>query len=756
MAVRGVIGRVIFADTGQGVPGLEVNVVDVFPIPDNDLGTVQTVATGDFEVPFKPEDYRRWDGVRNPDLRIRIYGPVKRQLYDRIFKAVLDEVLDLTSEPILIHSNNVGVQDAPNDPNSKAWLVTNATLDLANGTPFNLSEGNEFLPLIDGAELFPRVTKEVKDSKASINFMNLNFRIGKDLKAMDDDDRLITEFTPDPPVLGQRVTGEQIQEIMKAKATPTKPVRVIVADIPLKTDDAIRQVEKFFTNSRVQTRVGRYGISVLHGRTVVVDGQIAFVIGSSFDQSYFNSSTHEIHDPRHRGSLLHDIAAQIKGPAVAPIDETFVTVWNQAAPSSNPPATPVTPQERSTGNGRIAMQVLRTLPGQKFNSPFPGALPIPHGETGILEAYQRAIARAEKFIYIEDQYFTNSAIVEALIMRMKQVEDLQLIIVLNLKPDFPGYPRKQVRNIRMMQEQIPNHRGRFRVFTLWSTQFSKEPDRALKPFEIMNIDVHSKVAIIDDKWATIGSANLDGSGLNYVEVGDVVSWALAEGRQKLLDILVVLAEAAFILLLLLILAPVWVVVSLLGLVVAAMGGVVLYKLIKNDDSGQVKDLFLESVENLSATTQHANPFQEFQTARHVELNVVVYNGVAGLPPTDSIKTFREKLWSEHLGLSGPFPAEPAESDGGWLSLWTTAAEAKLANIKTNAQLKPGQIGVTVPQPVLEWQPQADPEPYLKAHGIDKDAKDAQGEKIFRITIRTKADDLCFKTGVFNDNQCKDG
>jgi phosphatidylserine/phosphatidylglycerophosphate/cardiolipin synthase-like enzyme len=750
MAVRGVMGRVIFADTGQGVPDLEVNVVDVFPIPDNDLGTTTTTATGDFELAFSPDDYSRWEPGRAPDLRVRIYGPVRRQLFDRIFKAVLDDVLDLTGEPILIHSNNVGVQDPVNEPNSKAWLVTNATLHLENGDPFNLSEGNTFESLIDGAELFPKVTAAVKAADISIHFMNMNFRIGKDLKAMRKGDRLITNFIPDPPPLNQRVAGEQIHEIMKTKAdVDHQAVRVVVADIPMATDDAVRQVKEFFTNTTVETRVAEYGLPVLHGRTVIVDGATAFVIGSSFDQSYFSSSNHDINDRRHRGSLLHDVAAEVTGPAVAPIDETFITVWNQ----TNPDATPETPRTRFTGSGEVAMQVLRTLPGGKFDSPFPGALPLHHGETGVLEAYQRAIARAETYIYIEDQYFTNSAIVDALILRMNQVDTLQLILVVNIKPDVNGYPRKQVRNIRMMQEKISNHKLRFRVFTLWSTQFSTEPNRA-RPFEIMNINLHSKVGIIDDKWATIGTANLDGSGLNYIEVGDVASWALSEVRNSLLEIFVVLVESAFILWLLLILGPLWVVLALLGTIIAAIGGVLLYKLITNDDSGQVKAIFEESIANLQLTTQHANPFQEVQPSRHVELNVVLYNGVAGLPATDSIKKFREKLWSEHLGLdpSGSFPSEPTTPNDpddptvGWLQLWTSAAKAKLTNIKTNAQLQPGQTGTTIPGALLEWQPHSDPKPYLKAHGVDE-----ADRKNFRITVRTKADIFNFEKGVFQKN-----
>lgn len=403
MAHRGVIGRVVFSDNNQGVPELDVRVVDVYPIPDNDLGHAKTDANGDFTLLYSPDDYQRWES-RSPNIRIRIYGPVQRQLIDQTFEAVSIDILD---PPIEIHRNNIGEQDRANDPASKAWLVTNATLDLKKGDAVNLSEGNTFKPLIDGTTLFPEVTDVASQASKSINFMNLNFRIGKDLDAMRDKDFLITKFTnlpnPTQPVLGQPLQGEKIQEIMVKKAQGGNgqqpiPVRVIVADIALKTDDSVEQVKEFFAPTQVQMRIADYGIEVLHGRTVVVDGEKAFVLGSSFDQNYF-SSPHLIRDARHRGSLLHDVGALVTGPAAAPIDETFATVWNQAGPAPQ-----VTPQARSSGNGAIAMQVLRTM--NRFPSPFPGAQPIQHGETSVLEAYQRAIARAEDFIYIEDQYFT--------------------------------------------------------------------------------------------------------------------------------------------------------------------------------------------------------------------------------------------------------------------------------------------------------------------------------------------------------------
>lgn len=730
MAHRGVIGRVAFSDNNQGVPKLDVHVVDVYPIPDNDLGHAKTDANGDFELLYSPDDYQRWES-RSPNIRIRIYGPVQRQLIDQTFEAVSIDILDFTNPPIEIHRNNIGEQDPANDPASKAWLVTNATLDLKKGDAINLSEGNTFKPLIDGTTLFPEITDVASQATKSINFMNLNFRIGKDLDAMRDKDFLITKFTnlPDPsaPVLGTPIQGDKIQDIMvkKAQGGPGQqpiPVRVIVADIALKTDDSVEQVKEFFAPTPVQTRIADYGIEVLHGRTVVVDGEKAFVLGSSFDQNYF-SSPHLIRDARHRGSLLHDVGALVTGPAVAPIDETFVTVWNQAGPAPQ-----VTPQTRSSGTGEIAMQVLRTMPGNsRFPSPFPGAQPIQHGETSVLEAYQRAIARAEDFIYIEDQYFTNSAIVDALINRMNKVTTLQLILVLNLNPeDFPGYTRKQIKNIKLIRKKIKkNSDTRFKVFTLWTTQISTEPERVKKPFEIMNISVHSKVAIIDDKWATIGTANLDGSGLNAIEISDIAKAAVPG---PLLDV------AALILVALINGVAVAIIGIILGSLALVIAAVILFT--------GLRDLLEEAIRTIRSSTQHANPSQAAQPARHVELNIVLYNGVAGLPTTNAIKAFREGLWSEHLGLTpAGFPSRPA---GGWAELWTTTAQDKLTNIKAIATSGPGP---TLNQAnVVEWKPETKARTFLKAHGID-----VRDRKV-KVTIRKKADVFNFVTGQWEKNK----
>jgi phosphatidylserine/phosphatidylglycerophosphate/cardiolipin synthase-like enzyme len=74
--------------------------------------------------------------------------------------------------------------------------------------------------------------------------------------------------------------------------------------------------------------------------------------------------------------------------------------------------------------------------------------PAIEGEQGVLEAYLRAIHMAERFIYIENQYFNNDTITQALIDALAAKPGLRLILLVNVTPDMPLYSRWQQDAIR--------------------------------------------------------------------------------------------------------------------------------------------------------------------------------------------------------------------------------------------------------------------------------------------------------------------
>src|SRR6185503_18675406 len=95
------------------------------------------------------------------------------------------------------------------------------------------------------------------------------------------------------------------------------------------------------------------------------------------------------------------------------------------------PPVPSAPTSLKDGEFLADVQVVRT-----FDKMF---APATAGEQGVLEAYLRAIHLAARFIYIENQYFNNDTITEALIAALRKNATLQLILLVNACPDMPLY-----------------------------------------------------------------------------------------------------------------------------------------------------------------------------------------------------------------------------------------------------------------------------------------------------------------------------
>jgi hypothetical protein len=100
--------------------------------------------------------------------------------------------------------------------------------------------------------------------------------------------------------------------------------------------------------------------------------------------------------------------------------------------------------------------------------------------------------------------------------------DLQVIVVCNIAPDVPFYPFKQRRMIHRIREAIgedPKNPKWFGVFTRWSHDVPTDSPRP----RLLPIYVHAKAAVVDDRWATVGSANLDGLSLDSMILWDALN-----------------------------------------------------------------------------------------------------------------------------------------------------------------------------------------------------------------------------------------
>ena len=190
----------------------------------------------------------------------------------------------------------------------------------------------------------------------------------------------------------------------------------------------------------------------------------------------------------------------------------------QLAPEMIVPVHPVPPpQEEAHG----LVQVARTIPSRTYEF-------APDGIHGIARLYSSALGNAERFVYLENQYFwlypylTPFALAVKLALPQTESPDMRRNIrklaealrrgatVAIVLPDHPNVGRVFTdAGLQRLREEAPEaaREGRIRAFCL-ATGAEVDGEVAYRP-----IYVHAKVAIVDDVWATVGSANLNNRGM---------------------------------------------------------------------------------------------------------------------------------------------------------------------------------------------------------------------------------------------------
>jgi phosphatidylserine/phosphatidylglycerophosphate/cardiolipin synthase-like enzyme len=232
-----------------------------------------------------------------------------------------------------------------------------------------------------------------------------------------------------------------------------------------------------------------------HQKTIVVDGRIAFVGGldmTDHDIDRWDTTEHPLRD----GFNWHDVCFQLEGEAATDVARNFAQRWH-AVCHEHLSISEAPPPEPDQG---VAAQVVRTIPAGNY--PF-----APDGEYGIAWAYRQALGRAQCFIYLENQYLWAPAVMNELIAALHRVEDpnFRIVLVLPAKPNVGK--RDTDLHVRQLLE-ADGGRGRVQVFTLYT---ARPEDRLLWAYKPLY--VHAKVAIVDDTWCMVGSANLNERGL---------------------------------------------------------------------------------------------------------------------------------------------------------------------------------------------------------------------------------------------------
>jgi phosphatidylserine/phosphatidylglycerophosphate/cardiolipin synthase-like enzyme len=225
-----------------------------------------------------------------------------------------------------------------------------------------------------------------------------------------------------------------------------------------------------------------------HEKTIVIDDQVAFVGGidlTSLGGDRRDSSKH----PARAALGWHDATTCVRGPLVADVAEHFAVRW-QAVTGER-----LAVSEPRAADGGVTAQLVRTCPERVYPA-------LPRGAFGVLESYLRALRAAEHLIYLETQYLWSPEIVAVLADKLRHppTDRFRIVLVLPAKPKGGGDDTRG--GLAELIDADADH-GRVLGCCLFA-----RAGRIADP-----IYVHAKIAIVDDRWLTIGSANLNDHSL---------------------------------------------------------------------------------------------------------------------------------------------------------------------------------------------------------------------------------------------------
>jgi cardiolipin synthase len=170
-----------------------------------------------------------------------------------------------------------------------------------------------------------------------------------------------------------------------------------------------------------------------------------------------------------------DTLAQLSGPAVSGIEKVFWEAWAASTPVSGAAEPCLTVSEPAkAGDKRVSVV-------------FAGGI---RNVRSIRRSYRYAIDRSMEFIHITNAYFLPDRLVyRRLVKAAQRGVDVRIIA-----PRETDYPYVRLASWAMYAHLIKN---------------------GVKIYEWQGAILHSKTAVIDGVWSSVGSHNLDHRSLHY-------------------------------------------------------------------------------------------------------------------------------------------------------------------------------------------------------------------------------------------------
>ena len=324
-----------------------------------------------------------------------------------------------------------------------------AVEEALTGSP--LTTGNQVLLLQDGPATYQAMFAAIESARDHINLETYIL----------DDDEVGQRFAQ--ALIAKQQQGVQVNVIRDSVGTVGTPA----AFFQRLSDSGINVLEFNPLNplaSRKEWELNQRD----HRKLLIVDGSTAFLGGINISSVYSGGSFGKGTRKRPDGSLAwRDTDLQLQGPVVAEFQKLFLATWESqkgaalAARNYFPPPQAV---------GRQVVRAIGSSPDEPFSQ--------------IYATLLSAIASAQTSVLLTNAYFA---------------PDPQLLAALQ------GAARRGV-DVKLI---LPSQTDSWLVFHTGRGYYTRLLQAGVKIYERRGVILHSKTALIDGVWATVGSTNLD-------------------------------------------------------------------------------------------------------------------------------------------------------------------------------------------------------------------------------------------------------
>ena len=371
------------------------------------------------------------------------------------------------------------------------------------------SDGNLVRPLVHGAAYFAQLLEELRELGEGDQVYIADWRGDPD-ERLDGPGSAVGVELARAASAGTQVRGliwrshmDRLKMSGKENRTLSEVVNVLGGQVLL--DQRVRRLGSHHQKFVVIRHPGR------------PEDDVAFVGGIDLGHSRNDDADHG-GDPQAQEMAAvygptppwHDLQLEIRGPAVADVETCFRERWCDPAPlrqlhpwlyvadrirgDDDRPSqlTPQLPAPEPCGPHTV--QLLRTYPSHTPSYPF-----APEGERSVALGYRKAVARAERLIYLEDQFLWSAEVAGVFAEALRRAPELRLVAVVPRHCDQDGHSAVQSAGLTHREAlQAIHEAGGDRVTIVDIENHAGTP-----------VYIHAKVCVVDDTWAAVGSANLN-------------------------------------------------------------------------------------------------------------------------------------------------------------------------------------------------------------------------------------------------------